>query len=129
MPGGKPGCLRGCLSLMVIVMLLAGVVLFVAYKRLGSEGIKTWLAIRSLDNLKRRILEIENLDVPRKEIERRIERAKEKLREGKGDLRRIYRTMDRFERELRKRVTSSQVKRFLDEIDGSVDVELSPPLR
>lgn len=129
MPGGKPGCLRGCLSLMVIVMLLAGVVLFVAYKRLGSEGIKTWLAIRSLDNLKRRILEIENLDVPRKEIERRIERAKEKLREGKGDLRRIYRTMDRFERELRKRVTSSQIKRFLDEIDGSVDVELSPPLR
>lgn len=114
---------------MVIVMLLAGVVLFVAYKRLGSEGIKTWLAIRSLDNLKRRILEIENLDVPRKEIERRIERAKEKLREGKGDLRRIYRTMDRFERELRKRVTSSQIKRFLDEIDGSVDVELSPPLR
>ena len=118
-----------CLSLTVIVILLAGVVFLVAYKRLGGEGIKTWLAIRSLDNLKRRILEIKNLDVPKEEIERRIKRVEERLREGKGNLRRIYETMDRFERELRKRITSSQVRRFLDEIDRSVDIELTPSLR
>ena len=129
MRGGRPGCLRGCLSLVVIVILLAGVVFFVAYKRLGGEGIKTWLAIRSLDNLKRRILEIKNLDVPKEEIEGRIKRVEERLREGKGNLRRIYETMDRFERELRKRITSSQVRRFLDEIDRSVDIELTPSLR
>ena len=129
MSGGKPGCLRMCLSLTVIVILLAGVVFLVAYKRLGGEGIKTWLAIRSLDNLKRRILEIKNLDVPKEEIERRIKRVEERLREGKGNLRRIYETMDRFERELRKRITSSQVRRFLDEIDRSVDIELTPSPR
>jgi hypothetical protein len=129
-PGGKPGCLKGCLSLLIIIAVLVGLVLLVAYRRLGSEGIKTWLAIRTLDNLKRRILEIENLDIPSKEIEEKIERARKRLREGKGDLKRLYRAMDKLEREMRTRITSSRVRELLKEIMDSVEVEIEgKPIR
>jgi predicted nucleic acid-binding Zn-ribbon protein len=108
----------------ILLFVLAAVVVFVAYIRMGDEKAKSWLTVRSLDNLKRRMLEIDNLDVVPEEIESRIESVKKQLNEGKGDLVKLRSAMDRLEKGMRSRLTSSQVRQFLDEIAESVEVEI-----
>jgi len=119
----------GCLSFLILILILSVLLFIVAYKRLGGEeGFKAWLASRSLENIKRKLLQ-RDIDVPNEEIVGVIERAKEAVKKGKADLQRLYEAMDGMERSLRSKVTSKRVEEFLREISESISIEVEPPGR